>query len=303
MAHLSTELQRPRPSPRLEIGAPLVAARLQRGKVVGVYHGLHSDETWPRRARAQVEIRIFFKAGTCYLGWLGPKSEWCHLEHCGRHVHVVAAEVENDCRLGGAAEVLILYLDPAWLQRERAPKLRGVEVIEAVENDFMVWMLAAVLRHLCTQRERPSPRTIDAMGGELALSLLDSLRDPRLPQRMRGPGFTPAAREKLMRFIQDNLKYDIHVVDLAKQTGHSPSHFTELFVNTTGRAPYHFLKEARALRAHELILGGNYRVAEVAAAVGYSNVDHFTEMFREFTGSSPRDLLKRLRMATVEHRA
>lgn len=297
-----TECRKTKPVPKPEISAPLIPARLQRGEVVSVYHGLCCGETWPRHARAQVEIRLFFKAGTCDLEWMGPKDAWCHRDVCGRHVHLVGAEVENECRLAGAAEVLILFVDPAWLQRERAPKPRDLEVIEAVQNDFMVWMLAAVLRHLCTQRERPSPRTIDAMGGELALSLLDTLREPRLPERAREPGFTPSEREKVMRFIQDNLKYDIHVVDLAKQTGHSPSHFTELFVNTTGRAPYHFLKEARALRAHELILGGNHRVAEVAEAVGYSNVDHFTAMFREYTGSSPRELLQRLRMATVEPR-
>ena len=302
MVRVSSGFQKPPQSPRLEIAAPLIPTRLHRGDEVSVYYGWHRGETWPRQHREQVEIVLFFRVGICHLGWLSPRGNWCEREICGRHVHVVAPELMHESRVEGEAEMLVLYLEPAWLHRVRAPKLRSVEVLDAVGNDVVVWMLAAVLRHLCTQQVRPSPRTLDATGGELASSLLDLLREPKLPERIRGPGLTPQQREKVMRFIQENMKYDIHVVDLAKQTGHSPSHFTELFVNTTGRAPYHFLKEARALRAHELILTGNYRVGAVAEAVGYSNVDHFSEMFREFTGSSPRELLKRLRMTTVESR-
>jgi transcriptional regulator GlxA family with amidase domain len=109
----------------------------------------------------------------------------------------------------------------------------------------------------------------------------------------------PRDREKVFQFIRTNLKYDIHVADLAKQTGHSVGHFAELFINTTGRPPYHYLQEARLLRGHELLLTGDYNVKEVAERVGYSDANHFSELFRSFTGYPPRDVLRRIRTGPV----
>ena len=111
-------------------------------------------------------------------------------------------------------------LNPTCCSGSGGNRITEVSVVEMAEHDIAIWMLAALLRHLCTRRTRPKPRTIDAVGGELTSELVDLLHGPKiLPPK--GCGLMPRDREKVFQFIRNNLKYDIHVADLAKQTGHS----------------------------------------------------------------------------------
>ena len=254
---------------------------------------------WPRQQRVQLEVAFFFKAAVCRFGWLDPKNNWCEREVQGRHICLIAPNLTHDCRLEGDAEMLVLYVEPDLVRRAARRKLSGVVVAEEAEHDVVPWMLASLLRHLCTRRLRPQARTIDAVGGELACWLIGLLQANKTGTQSVGRCLTAMQQGKVTRFIQDNLKYDIHVIDLAKQTGHSPSHFTELFVNTMGRAPYHYLKEVRVLKAYELLLTGDYLMREAAEEVGYSNADHFSEVFQQFSGLSVRDLLRRVHTGSV----
>ena len=278
---------------------PSIPGCLNQGQDVSVYYNSHSTGAWPRHQREQLEIALFFKAAACRIGWPVPNDKWCEREVQGQHVCVIAPNLPHECRIDGEAEMLVLYVEPDLLRRASRRKPSGVIVAEGAEHDVVLWMLASLLRHLCTGRVRPHARTIDAVGGELACWLMGLLHEPKTATQRIGRCLTVLQREKVIRFIQGNLKYDIHVVDLAKQTGHSPSHFTELFVNTMGRAPYHYLKEVRVLKAYEMLLTGDYLVMEAAEEVGYSNADHFSEVFQEFSGFSARQLLKRVHTGSV----
>ncbi len=112
--------------------------------------------------------------------------------------------------------------------------------------------------------------------------------------------FTATQREKVLSYMRANMKHDIHVIDLSRQTGHSLSHFTELFTATFGRAPYHYLKEVRLLKGYEMLMTGDYLVREAALAVGYSNPDHFSEIFQAYFRCSPKELLMRVRGSPVK---
>lgn len=267
---------------------------LHRGREVSVYYQVHGPSAWPRQQRAQLEIVFFFKAAASRFGWLGPKDHWCEREVEGRHVSVIAPNLPHEYELKGETEMLVLYVEPELVRRATRRKISGVVVAEQAKQEVVPWMLASFLRHVCSRGSHPDTRTIDAVGGELASWLLGSLPSEKNPTPATGRCLTPAQQAKVLRYVQDNLKYDIHVIDLAKQTGHSPSHFTELFVNTLGRAPYRYLKEVRVMRAYELLLTGDYLMREVAEEVGYSNPDHFSEVFQQFSGLSVRDLLKRV---------
>ena len=294
MVSTSTSLPRAATPSRLELLPPAVPRCLHRGREVSVYYHVHGPSVWPRQQRPQLEIAFFFKAAACRFSWLGPKDNWCEREVEGRHISVIAPNLPHECHLEGNTEMLVLYVEPELVRRATRRKISGIVVAEEAEQEVVPWMLASLLRHVCSRPPRPDARTIDAVGGELACWLLGLLQSHNTSTHAPGRCLTPAQQGKVLRYIQDNLKYDIHVIDLAKQTGHSPSHFTELFVNTMGRAPYRYLKEVRVMRAYELLLTGDYLMREAAEEVGYSNPDHFSEVFQQFSGLSVRDLLKRV---------
>ncbi|MBB5916611.1 AraC-like DNA-binding protein [Nocardia transvalensis] len=90
-------------------------------------------------------------------------------------------------------------------------------------------------------------------------------------------------------YIREHLAEPLAVPDLAEQVSLSPSAFSHLFREVTGRSPYQFVKEVRLDRARELLVEGRLCVADVARAVGYSSVSHFIKEFRGRFGTTPRD--------------
>ena len=62
-----------------------------------------------------------------------------------------------------------------------------------------------------------------------------------------------------LTYVQEHFSEPITVNDMAEQVNLSPSSFSHLFREVTGRSPYQFLKELRLDRARELLLDGRAR--------------------------------------------
>lgn len=265
-----------------------------RGRKISVYYETHTSAAWARHERNEIEIAVFFDLAVCHLSWGALGSEWREREMRGRQVCIIPAGQSHECRVEGRAELLVLYVD-ATISR-LAPEGKVSEVLIGIGAQYEpeVWILATLLRRMCTAQICPAAQTVDAMGSELARRLIagSSTRPLTLPQCRC---LSHREKEKVMQYLQSNIKHDIHVIDMARQCGHSVAHFTELFINTTGKSPYRYLKDLRVVRGYEMLLTGDYLVREVAPAVGYSNSDHFGEVFRLFCGYTPRELLRRVR--------
>ncbi|WP_055495360.1 AraC family transcriptional regulator [Streptomyces sp. TP-A0356] len=103
---------------------------------------------------------------------------------------------------------------------------------------------------------------------------------------------------EVISYVQENMSEPLTVSDLAERVALSPSAFSHLFRDVTGKSPYRFVKEMRLNRARELLLEGELSVTQVSRAVGYSSTSHFINEFRDRFGASPRaycdlDSLKR----------
>jgi AraC family transcriptional regulator len=85
--------------------------------------------------------------------------------------------------------------------------------------------------------------------------------------------------------------------DLAKTARMSRFHFSRLFRDETGQAPYQYLLRVRLAYASELLRGGHHSVTEAAFASGFSDLSRFASMFKKHTGKRPSDLLRQARSA------
>jgi AraC-like DNA-binding protein len=92
----------------------------------------------------------------------------------------------------------------------------------------------------------------------------------------------------VLEYMRERLADPITVADLAEQVSLSPSAFSHLFRDVTGRSPYQFLKEMRLDRARELLVDGQWAVARISKEVGYASVSHFIREFRGRFGATPR---------------
>lgn len=73
---------------------------------------------------------------------------------------------------------------------------------------------------------------------------------------------------------------------LAESVGLSPSHFSAVFREATGRSPIDYLIHLRIFKAKQLLSDG-CSVTEVARAVGFSDIYYFSNLFRKIEGVSP----------------
>jgi AraC family transcriptional regulator, arabinose operon regulatory protein len=93
------------------------------------------------------------------------------------------------------------------------------------------------------------------------------------------------AREHLRR----NFAKPVSVPELARMAGVSPSHFSALFRAATGGGVVEYVKRLRMARARELLITSSRGIADIAAAVGYTDAFYFSRQFRTVHGCSPSD--------------
>jgi AraC family transcriptional regulator len=67
----------------------------------------------------------------------------------------------------------------------------------------------------------------------------------------------------------------------------SPYHFARQFRAATGLPPHQFVIARRVERAKQLLQGGDFTLAQVAARAGFSNQSVFTQHFKRLVGVTP----------------
>jgi AraC-like DNA-binding protein len=98
-------------------------------------------------------------------------------------------------------------------------------------------------------------------------------RDPRVAQAI----------------AQMNEAFDepLGIDDLAKTARMSRFHFSRLFRDETGQAPYQYLLRVRVGKAAAMLRGGHCSVTEAALACGFTDLSRFARTFKKHTGKSP----------------
>jgi AraC family transcriptional regulator, arabinose operon regulatory protein len=100
-------------------------------------------------------------------------------------------------------------------------------------------------------------------------------------------------------FIDEHYAEDIGLSDIAAATNLSPSRLSGLFRQETGASVMAYRNERRLVKAAQLLLHSNLRVADIGQRVGYTEQAFFSRIFRKHLGISPRQYRgNRLKSAT-----
>ena len=87
-------------------------------------------------------------------------------------------------------------------------------------------------------------------------------------------------------FFEARFAEGVTVEDAAKNLNISRAYLRNVFFKSEGISPQGYLMKLRMNRAVEL-LGGDYTITEIAAAVGYDDVLQFSKIFSKHFGISP----------------
>lgn len=92
--------------------------------------------------------------------------------------------------------------------------------------------------------------------------------------------------------LDEQYMSNISVTELARMCGLSETHFRRLFVQFLGCSPTEYRLGKRMLKAKDMLLSGEFSVAETAAAVGFEDANYFSRIFKSHTGITPSSLRK-----------
>lgn len=93
---------------------------------------------------------------------------------------------------------------------------------------------------------------------------------------------------KALDFMRANLHKDISRDETARHAGISPSHFSRLLKERTGRSFTELLRQCRVDLACDLLRSTEQSLAEIADACGFCDQSYFTRVFQDVKGMTPK---------------
>lgn len=89
-------------------------------------------------------------------------------------------------------------------------------------------------------------------------------------------------------YIDEHYAEAIALADVAAASNISASRLSGLFKQETGSSVMSYRNELRLVKAAQLLLQSNLRIAEIGSRVGYPEQAFFSRIFRKYLGLSPR---------------
>ncbi|MFP4973994.1 helix-turn-helix domain-containing protein [Paenibacillus sp. CN-4] len=123
-------------------------------------------------------------------------------------------------------------------------------------------------------------------GAELIYLLLSGAAEP-------AEGGTAEALQRAKAFLDDRYQEDISMERLASIAGLSSKYASDLFKRTFGQSPLDYLSQVRMREAKRLMLQTDWRMRDIAHAVGYRDEFFFSRKFKQSFGLSPSAYVKK----------
>jgi AraC family transcriptional regulator len=129
---------------------------------------------------------------------------------------------------------------------------------------------------------------IESLANVLAVHLLRQYSAPKPRLAIYEGGLSQRQLLQVLEYINEHLDRDIKLVDLAQLLGMSQFHFSHLFKQSLGIAPYQYLLQQRIERAKQLLKQTERSIMEIALECGFNSHSHLSKQFRQLTGMTPK---------------
>jgi AraC-like DNA-binding protein len=210
-----------------------------------------------------------------------------HIAAAGQAVVINPAEIHTGTAVTESGWAYRMLYPGIGLMRQIASEITGRRwempmfgdpVIEDADLALRLYHLNRVLEESPSRMARET-HLRDALG---AFILRYAVNRPLFSDRDDARGAVAKARA----YLEAHYAEDVSLETLAAIAGLSAFHLVRLFRRAYGLPPHLYLTHVRVLRAKALLAGGQ-PIAEVAAAVGFTDQSHLTRRFKRIVGVTP----------------
>ncbi|MGA8594330.1 MAG: AraC family transcriptional regulator [Bryobacteraceae bacterium] len=220
------------------------------------------------------------------------------LKHRGWAVHgdidIVPAKTPCVWEPNRHDTALIVAIDPALLSAAAEELGFNADSLELL-NRFQI--RDAQIENLCwalkaeMETGYPNGRIfLDSLATALAVALVR--RHSSLAEARSGLSkpINDLRLRRALSFIEDNLKRDISLSEIAQAAGVSVSYLKTIFRETTAVPIHQYVIQRRVERAKNLLCESNLSIPEVAQETGFAHQSHLAIHMRRILGCSPKAL-------------
>lgn len=93
----------------------------------------------------------------------------------------------------------------------------------------------------------------------------------------------------VLDFVAANFCNDISSSELSRRFGYDEAYFCRRFKSVTGLTPMNYIQILRLETAKEKIKSGNFKISEISALCGFSDVSYFARCFKKRYGMTPTE--------------
>ena len=196
-------------------------------------------------------------------------------------------------RSSGCKDALHIFLEPGLVARVAAeafdldPAPLTVPPLDGLDLPHLRAAMLAVDAELTTGGAG-GRLAAESLANVLAVQLIRHVSAPRRPESGRD-GVLPRGRLRAVaEYIEEHLDAGPSLDQMAAVARLSAYHFARQFKRATGLPPHQYVIMRRVERAKQLLQGGDFSLAEVAAHAGFSGQSVFCHHFKRLLGVTPR---------------
>ncbi|MGC1521168.1 MAG: AraC family transcriptional regulator [Steroidobacteraceae bacterium] len=280
--------------------------KISDGFLLSITDAQYCKDTWVR-----VEGTAFFKLRLLLAGSLRSASGEIIAQAPEALLHLSPGAGRGGYYILGAQPIrmVVLHCRPTVLTRDfglnssdvPAPLNRMFARNPEAENQriSLDTSLMHAVQLMVESRHKMMPalrgRYLEALGTEILLQVIGEFSNRAMLNRTSS-GIRPRdvngiyeARDYLTQHYRNPPK----IPELARMVGLNQTKLKAGFREVTKLTIYSYITKCRMERAADLLLNGNYGIAEVAYEVGYDYPANFTSAFKKFYGKLPRSVTSR----------
>lgn len=170
----------------------------------------------------------------------------------------------------------VIIVISAYPEFEYAQKAIGFGVIHYLLKPISKSQLIKVIEEaiqIAEKKERAD--VIEKIVDDKLVNAFDKNNNAREPIR------------EAIHFIDQHLKDELSLKDVAEYVHLNPSYFSVLFKEQVNLTFSEYITRRRMQRAKELLITTNLTISEVAEESGYKTTKYFIKLFKEMEGTTP----------------
>lgn len=205
-------------------------------------------------------------------------------------VFILPRGTVDEIRWEGPTHRIVVAIHPRLLTNALDQTARETDIELTEHWNLTDRHISALLMEMTADLEDGSPGGQiygESLANALAVYLLNRYAVRRQTPTVYKGGLPGHRLKRVLDYIADNLAENLSLSQLASVAGMSPHYFSELFRQSTGRAPHNYVLLQRIERVKQQLRDPKRSIIEAGLDAGFQNPSHFARMFRKLVGVTP----------------